>query len=95
MEYLLDNQKVQFKIKDEGQGFDYETYFRRAELPKEYIIARAKTTSSARGGGIGIISVKKCVDEMIYTPPGNNLTITKYLKTPTNKSFDQRIKTTQ
>ena len=95
MEYLLDNQKVQFKIKDEGQGFDYETYFRRAELPKEYIIARAKTTSSARGGGIGIISVKKCVDEMIYTPPGNNLTITKYLKTPTNKSFDQRIKTAQ
>lgn len=87
MEYLLDNQKVQFKVKDEGPGFDYETYLRKAQLPQQYMIARAKNMSSRKGAGIGIISMKKCADEIIYTPPGNALTITKYLKAPEDKSI--------
>ncbi|MFH0889247.1 MAG: ATP-binding protein [Planctomycetota bacterium] len=85
MEYLLDNQKVQFKIKDEGPGFDYESSLRKAQLPQQYMIARAKNMSSRKGAGIGIISMKKCADEMIYTSPGNALTITKYLKAPEDK----------
>ncbi|MFH1231842.1 MAG: ATP-binding protein [Planctomycetota bacterium] len=85
MEYLIDKQKVQFKVKDEGPGFDYETYIKKTESSQQYIIEKAKSMAPRKGTGIGIISMRRCVDEITYTPPGNALSITKYLKAPKNR----------
>jgi nucleoid DNA-binding protein/anti-sigma regulatory factor (Ser/Thr protein kinase) len=80
VEYLIDKSKATFTIKDEGPGFDYEAHIKRSNRTPEEIISEKDNMSAATGAGLGIIVMKKCVDELNYTHPGNMLSLTKYFK---------------
>lgn len=82
IEYSVDKQKVLITITDEGTGFDYETVLKKAESPVQDVLNQAAAQSSRDSGGLGIVLMKKCADELSYVPPGNILSLTKYLKMP-------------
>lgn len=77
-EYLLDFEKLTFWVRDEGPGFDFQSYLENAPVGTALEIARANI---ARGktGGLGIKLLRDCVDEVQYAPPGNQVSLTKFL----------------
>jgi serine/threonine-protein kinase RsbW len=85
VEYLIDKQKITFTITDEGPGFDFETHLRKTEKDSQEILKETRDKPSENGAGFGIVLMKKCVDELIYLPPGNIVSLVKYFK-PDKKS---------
>ena len=85
VEYSVDKQKITFTITDEGLGFDYEAALKKAAGSSEDILSQSAARSLQEGGGLGIVLMKKCVDELAYVPPGNILSLAKYLRVPKKK----------
>ena len=69
IEYLLDDEKVIYKIEDEGDGFDVEKV--RAKKA-------AQVNEEALQHGRGIMMTEEIFDEMRYNNKGNAVLLTKY-----------------
>ncbi len=78
-ELLIDREKATFWVRDEGPGFDYEAYLQNAPVGSAVEIARANI-AGGKVGGLGIKLLQQCVDEVQYTPPGNQVNLTKYFR---------------
>ena len=78
-ELLIDREKATFWVRDDGPGFDYEAYLQNAPVGSAVEIARANI-AGGKVGGLGIKLLQQCVDEVRYTPPGNQVNLTKYLR---------------
>lgn len=82
IEYLVDKKKITLTIADEGPGFDYDQYIKRSEKSPQEILNQTRDKPSENGAGFGIVLMKKCVDELVYMPPGNILSLIKYFRSP-------------
>ena len=79
VEYLSEPKCITFMVSDEGAGFDYQKHLDTplAEFQAPKLID--KTMKFGSPGGLGLALIRKCADEVIYTPPGNKVTFIKYL----------------
>ncbi len=76
--YLLDRAKVTVVVTDEGPGFDYGRFLARGEETSAISAARDRI-EQGRLGGLGIMLMQKCADEVDYNETGNVITLTKFL----------------
>jgi anti-sigma regulatory factor (Ser/Thr protein kinase) len=77
--YLLDKEKVTITAMDEGDGFDTEMYLRRGVHGNAVAVARERN-EAGRTGGLGIMLMLKCLDNLEYNYAGNQVKLTKYVK---------------
>ncbi|MDD5091304.1 MAG: ATP-binding protein [Candidatus Wallbacteria bacterium] len=67
MEYYIDADKIQIKVKDQGDGFDYNSYLNASSAPE----AEA---------GRGLLLIRNFMDEVTWNDPGNEITMIKTRK---------------
>jgi serine/threonine-protein kinase RsbW len=77
--YLLDKEKITITLTDEGDGFDTEMYLRRGVHGNAVAVARERN-EAGRTGGLGIMLMLKCLDNLEYNYAGNQVKLTKYIK---------------
>jgi anti-sigma regulatory factor (Ser/Thr protein kinase) len=77
--YLLDKDKMTVTVTDDGDGFDTEMYLRRGVHGNAVAVARERN-EAGRTGGLGIMLMLKCLDNLEYNYAGNQVKLTKYLK---------------
>ena len=75
--YLLDRQKVTVTVEDEGDGFDTELYLTRG-IQGNAVAAARERNQAGRVGGLGIMLMLKCLDDLEYNSVGNLVKLTKY-----------------
>ena len=79
VEYLSEPGKITFMVADQGNGFDYP---RHLAIPLDELQAPkliSKTIKYGTPGGLGLALLRKCADEVTFTPPGNRVAFVKYL----------------
>jgi len=79
VEYAFETDKITVTVKDEGNGFDFT---RHLEIPLiEFDAPKLieKTVKYGSPGGLGLALMRKCITELIFTPPGNKITLIKHL----------------
>lgn len=74
--FLLDRTKVTVVVTDDGPGFDHRRFVNRQ---KSAVDAARDRIDEGRLGGLGIMLMQKCADEVEYNDAGNRITLTKYL----------------
>ncbi len=76
--YVHDGTRLQFTVRDEGEGFDHR---RALELGRTSDPERAEQLHEARArtraGGLGIMLMHKCADRVVYNEAGNEVTLVK------------------
>lgn len=83
LSYCLFEDRVIFKIEDEGEGFD-TTRLAEPEVDPLEVINR-RLAEGKRLGGFGTGLAKKIMDEIHYNAKGNVVFLVKYLKPGTEK----------
>jgi anti-sigma regulatory factor (Ser/Thr protein kinase) len=76
--YCLFDDRIVFKVEDEGDGFDPDALGDPSVDPLAHIMARMQ--SGKRAGGYGVFLTKNVMDEVIYSDKGNVVLMTKYLE---------------
>jgi serine/threonine-protein kinase RsbW len=76
--FVVDSKNLSFSIEDEGEGFDFAPFEKRAESSSALEVARARNKLD-NPGGMGMMIIKKCADEINYNTKGNKITIVKHL----------------
>jgi anti-sigma regulatory factor (Ser/Thr protein kinase) len=77
--YLVDQEKVTITVEDEGDGFDTELYITRGKDGNAVARARQRA-QEGRVGGLGIMLMLKCVDDLQYNTTGNQIRLTKFIR---------------
>jgi serine/threonine-protein kinase RsbW len=80
VQYLLDVEKITTVVKDQGGGFNHEQYVKSGST-RDAISAARERHAQGRMGGLGIMLMLRCCDRLEYNQSGNQLTLTKFLKT--------------
>jgi anti-sigma regulatory factor (Ser/Thr protein kinase) len=76
--YLLDKEKATITVEDEGDGFDTELFLTRGKEGNAVAAARERT-QAGRVGGLGIMLMLKCLDNLEYNAVGNLVKLTKLI----------------
>lgn len=79
VEFILEPNKITFTVTDEGDGFDYEKHLKVPLTEFEAPKLIEKTIKYGSPGGLGLSLIRRCLNEVIFTPPGNKMTFIKYL----------------
>lgn len=74
--YLAEIGRISVTIIDDGEGFDYENWLELARTHDPLAQAQKRREAGLRGG-LGILLIKRCCDEVRFSPPGNILTLSK------------------
>ena len=75
--YCRFEDRIVFKVEDEGEGFNPEAVFDPTEDP--YAGVEERLESGKRFGGYGMAMVKNIMDGVMYNDRGNVVLLTKYL----------------
>lgn len=78
IDFVVDSKNLSFSIQDEGEGFDYAPFEKRADEASALDVARARIKLD-NPGGMGMMIIKKCADEISYNAKGNKITVVKHL----------------
>ena len=78
LSYCVFNDRIVFKVEDEGEGFDPGTLRDPSIDPLKHIMERMK--EGKRAGGYGVFISKKLMDDVIYSESGNTVLMTKFFK---------------
>ncbi|MFH0911766.1 MAG: response regulator [Planctomycetota bacterium] len=90
LSYCIFDDRIVFKIEDEGAGFDPDALRDPSQNPIEHLMLRMQ--EGKRAGGYGVFLSRKLMDETTYSDAGNAVLLTKYFKArpdttpPTNPS---------
>jgi serine/threonine-protein kinase RsbW len=80
LSYCLLQDRITFRIEDEGSGFDPSALQDPSLDPRAHISGRL--ASGKRMGGWGIFLTRKLMDEVRYNSRGNVVFLTKFLSAP-------------
>lgn len=78
IDFVVGSKKISLSIEDQGEGFDCTPFTRRAEDSVALDVARARNKLD-NPGGMGMMIIAKCADEVSYNSKGTKITITKHL----------------
>lgn len=76
--YIAKKDKLIMEVTDQGEGFNYRAELRGKEGVTAIEAARKRYLEGGYGG-LGIILMLACVDELEYNSVGNQITLVKYL----------------
>lgn len=76
--FTVDLENVTIEIADEGEGFPYGSYLHEIRGEDAYVRAN-KTHAQGKRGGLGILLMSRCADELTYLGSGNRLRLKKKL----------------
>lgn len=76
LSYCIFNDRIVFKVEDEGEGFNPETLSDPSLDPLAHIMNRI--SSGKRIGGYGVFITKQLMDDIMYSEKGNVVILTKY-----------------
>lgn len=76
--FMVDLDTVTLEVADEGEGFPYGTYLHEIRGEDAYVRA-GKTHAQGKRGGLGILLMSRCADELAYLGSGNRLRLRKRL----------------
>ncbi len=79
VQYLLDSEKITAVVRDQGNGFDHGKFVKSGST-RDAISAARERHQQGRMGGLGIMLMLRCCDRLEYNEKGNQLTLTKNLK---------------
>jgi anti-sigma regulatory factor (Ser/Thr protein kinase) len=78
VQYVLDADKVAVTVRDYGTGFDHRQFVTRGKDGSALAAARQRH-QEGRLGGLGIMLMLRCCDNVEYASVGNRVTLTKIL----------------
>lgn len=78
IDFVVDQKKVSLSIEDQGEGFDASPFTRRAEKSAALDVARARNRLE-NPGGMGMMIITKCTDEVYFNKRGTKITLVKHL----------------
>ncbi len=78
LSYCVFNDRIVFKVEDEGEGFDPGALRDPSVDPLKHIMERMK--EGKRAGGYGVFISKKLMDDVLYSESGNAVLMTKFFK---------------
>jgi serine/threonine-protein kinase RsbW len=78
VQFAADPEKITVSVADEGNGFDTEFYLTRGLNGVPAFAARERNHSGFRGG-LGIMLMLRCADQLEYNCTGNKVTLTRYI----------------
>ncbi|MBN1256273.1 MAG: response regulator [Planctomycetes bacterium] len=81
LSYCLFEDRIVFKVEDEGEGFDVEKLRDPSKDPFAHIAARMQ--EGKRAGGYGVHMTKKLMDDIVYNEKGNVVIFTKLFEKAT------------
>lgn len=79
VEYTYEPDKISLTVKDEGPGFNYSKHMEVPIIEFEASKLMEKTVKYGSPGGLGLALMRKCLNKIIFSPPGNKITLIKYL----------------
>lgn len=83
--FIRARRAIACRVRDPGSGFALEE-LRHAAADRSphdlFTQAKVRDEQGMRPGGLGILLVKKLVDELIYSEKGNEVVLVKYLDPP-------------
>ena len=82
LSYCMFNDRVVFKIQDEGEGFDVKKLKDPSRDPLTHIMERI--SDGKRMGGYGIFMSKSIMDDIVYSERGNVVVMTKLFASAKN-----------
>jgi len=82
LSYCMFNDRVVFKIEDEGEGFDMKKLKDPSRDPLTHIMERV--SDGKRMGGYGIFMSKSIMDDIVYSERGNVVVMTKLFASAKN-----------
>ncbi len=74
--FMVDLDSVTIEVADEGEGFPYGSYLHEIKGEDAYVRA-GKTHAQGKRGGLGILLMSRCADELAYLGSGNRLRLRK------------------
>ena len=92
--YIHKPEKLVMQVTDQGEGFDYKAELQRKKAGSAVEEAR-KRYKQGGYGGLGIMLMLKCVDEVQYNRKGNQVTLTKYLGEAAERFKEEQKKAEQ
>lgn len=78
LQYRLDAEKVQVTVRDYGLGFNHRQYIQRGKDGSAITAARERM-SQGKMGGLGIMLMVRCTNNIEYNDIGNRVMLTRYL----------------
>lgn len=78
LSYCVFNDRIVFKVEDEGEGFTPATLRDPSVDPLAHIMERMK--EGKRAGGYGVFITRKLMDDILYSESGNAVLMTKFFK---------------
>lgn len=89
--YLLDKEKITLVVRDQGDGFDHKSLLAKARARNSAVEAARERHLSGGTGGLGIMLMVRCCDDVEYDATGNILTLTKLIpKDPAARGLPAR-----
>jgi len=88
----IQRDRLVFRIRDEGQGFDPDSITHVAKAGADPIAHfDLREQLGLREGGFGILLSRNYMDEVEYNETGNEVTLTKYLKSGPGNDGTQQV----
>jgi anti-sigma regulatory factor (Ser/Thr protein kinase)/nucleoid DNA-binding protein len=76
MQYLLDENKATIVVRDEGDGFDAQTYV-ESRRNTDALDALRERIGKGERGGLGLVLMMRCLDRVEFNSTGNEVILTK------------------
>ncbi len=77
LNFLVDHEKISLTIEDQGEGFDSDFFLSQIDKDEAFEKAKDKIIQEGRKGGLGILLMSRCTDEMAYSDQGRLLLLEK------------------
>lgn len=77
--YLCGTDAIEVRVSDEGEGFAFEHWLELGRNGNPLLQARQRKESGLKGG-LGVMLMCRCCDEVEYLPPGNQIRLRKHLE---------------
>ncbi|MCK6440343.1 MAG: ATP-binding protein [Planctomycetes bacterium] len=88
VEYVGESGQVSITVTDTGKGFPWAQLVKQAQ---DALSASRKRSAEGRKGGLGIMLMRKCVDELNYNESGNAVTLVKYIGRSSSSSQQRAL----
>lgn len=75
--FLVDQEKISLTVEDQGDGFDHGEFLSLIDRDEAFEKAREKIVQEGKRGGLGILLMSRCADEIQYGLEGRQLRLEK------------------